>query len=40
VLKTIEEIKELAVETIENEMGAIKGLKKSINDDFVSCVYY
>ena len=38
LIKTAEEIREIAITTIDNEVNAISGLKTSINDDFVSCV--
>ena len=37
-LKTTEEIRQIALQTISDESAAIEGLKKSINQDFVRCV--
>jgi len=37
-LKTPDEIKQIAIQTIVEESAAIDGLKNSINDDFVKCV--
>jgi arabinose-5-phosphate isomerase len=37
-LKTSNEIKQIALQTISEEAMAIEGLKKSINSDFVKCV--
>lgn len=37
-MKTPNEIKQIALQTISEEISAIEGLKKSINNDFVSCV--
>ena len=38
VLKTTEEIRQIALQTISDESAAIEGLKNSINHDFVRCV--
>jgi arabinose-5-phosphate isomerase len=38
VLKTNEEIKQIALHTIQTEMNAIKGLQSAVNDDFVGVV--
>jgi len=37
-LKTPDEIRQIALQTITDETSAIEGLKKSINNDFVKCV--
>ena len=37
-MKTTEEIKKIAINTIDNEIEEILRLKSSINDDFVACV--
>ena len=37
-MKTTEEIRQIALQTISEESAAIEGLKKSINTDFVRCV--
>ncbi|MBK7173327.1 MAG: KpsF/GutQ family sugar-phosphate isomerase [Bacteroidales bacterium] len=37
-MKTAQEIKEIAIQTILDEASAISKLKNSINDDFVQCV--
>ena len=37
-MKTPDEIKQIAIQTIVEESAAIDGLKNSINDDFVKCV--
>lgn len=37
-MKTPDEIKQIALQTITDETLAIEGLKKSINQDFVKCV--
>jgi arabinose-5-phosphate isomerase len=37
-LKTPDEIRQIAIQTITDESSAIQGLKKSINTDFVKCV--
>lgn len=37
-MKTSDEIKQIALQTISEEAIAIEGLKKSINSDFVKCV--
>jgi arabinose-5-phosphate isomerase len=37
-LKTREEIKKIAFQTIQTEMDAIRGLQSAVNDDFVSVV--
>jgi arabinose-5-phosphate isomerase len=37
-LKTSEEIKQIALHTIQTEVEAIKGLKSSVNDDFTAVV--
>ena len=37
-LKTTDEIRQIALQTISDESAAIEGLKKSINSDFVKCV--
>ncbi|MBU2650459.1 MAG: KpsF/GutQ family sugar-phosphate isomerase [Bacteroidetes bacterium] len=36
-MKNLETIKNTALDTIEKEINAIKGLRNSINDDFVHC---
>jgi len=36
--KSAEEIRDIAITTIDNEANAVFSLKSSINDDFVSCV--
>jgi arabinose-5-phosphate isomerase len=38
LIKSAEEIKDIAISTIDNEVSAVSGLKGSINDDFVRCV--
>jgi len=38
VLKTPDEIRQIALQTIADETSAIEGLKNSINNDFVKCV--
>lgn len=38
ILKTFEEIKSIAINTIINESNAISNLKDRINDDFAKCV--
>jgi len=38
VLKTPDEIRQIALQTIADETSAIEGLKNSINKDFVKCV--
>lgn len=37
-MKTPDEIKQIAIQTIAEETSAIEGLKKGINNDFVKCV--
>ncbi|MCK4569409.1 MAG: KpsF/GutQ family sugar-phosphate isomerase [Bacteroidales bacterium] len=37
-MKSTEEIRSIAISTIDNEVTAISGLKTSINNDFVGCV--
>lgn len=37
-MKTPDEIRQIAIQTISDETSAIQGLKKSINTDFVKCV--
>jgi len=38
LIKTQDEIKEIALSTIDNEITAVSGLKSSINDDFTNLV--
>ena len=38
LIKTQDEIKEIAISTIDNEITAVSGLKSSINDDFVNSI--
>ena len=38
MLKTVEEIKQIALHTIQTEMNAIKGLQSAVNDDFTAVV--
>lgn len=37
-MKTSDEIRQIALQTITDEASAIEGLKNSINDDFIKCV--
>ena len=38
LIKSAEEIRDIALSTIDNEASAVFGLKNAINDDFVGCV--